>query len=444
MSESPEETKSKAGPPDEEEASPLSQRLRAKVKSEPPPPVLAFTDREAMAKKRLNSVLKGWRLTRLLGVGPVTAAYLAHRGAKDAREQAVLKLAVGMPMQERARSLFLRACYASNRFNHSRIMRVIEDGVDDTGAPFVVRAWADAIPLFDSVKVERYDEVSVLRLGEQVLDALEMAHAHGILHGAVTPANVLVTPRRSIRLCDFATPPGLAGTRTKEDDVLGRLRIGPFTAPERCAEGHEGPATETTDVYGVAACMYFAITKVPPRGERMVGPADLAHTPARPLRELAPHVGEAFASIIDHALSRSHRPLRERVRHAGRRASGDGREKAQALRRRRPGALAQHRRDGSFEPAHAFLVGPRSGHAGRQPAELDAASPERVARKSHPRLRHRAPRRHRHLRGREREAPRRRRQLYRRDEGESEARAFEVSRGVTSEIGGRRWEVCDG
>jgi serine/threonine-protein kinase len=231
----------------------------------------------------------------------VSAAYEALRGSKDAAERSVVRLMIGKVSQhERARSLFLRGSYAANRFNHSRVLPVIEDGTDADGAPFVVRPWADAEPLEDFVKRGALDEKQVLRVAEQVLDALEMAHAHGILHGAITPTNVLVTPRGSIRLCDFATPPGL-GARAAEDDMLSLRRRGPFTAPERCGPIVQ-PATEGADVYSLAACMYFALTQKLPRGD-VREPEALMAVQAKAIREIAPTVSEPLANIVDHALS---------------------------------------------------------------------------------------------------------------------------------------------
>jgi serine/threonine-protein kinase len=284
-------------PADEEEQSPLSQRLRSRVSDEPPAQELPANERKRLAEGKLNATLKGWRLVKLLGVGPVTAAYEAVRGAKDAKEHATLRLMIGnVAKHEGARSVFLRGAYAANRFNHSRVLPIVEDGVDEDSVPFVVRPWADAVPLDEFVKDAPMEEKRVLRLAEQVLDALEMAHAHGILHGAIHPGNVLVNSRGSIRLCDFSTPPGLGSTRTTAgDEALTGLRASPFVAPERVGVGPQ-PPSETSDVYSVAACLYYALTRTAPRVD--------AHSrvAVKPLREVNPACSESVALILEHAL----------------------------------------------------------------------------------------------------------------------------------------------
>ena len=288
----------------DDETSPLSIRRLSTANPQPAPPSLSRKEREDLAQKRVGTSIKGWRLARLLGVGPVTAAYDTFRGPGDGGEHVVLKLMLGqVSKHERARGTFLRGAYASNRFNHPRVLAVTTDGSDAEGAPFVIRPWVDAEPL-DAVVAKSdalLSEAQVLRMAEQVLDALEIAHAHGIVHGAITPRNVLVTPRGSIRLCDFATPPGMGPRTAEEEDVLAERRAGPFAPPERCAKPFV-PASEQSDIYSLAACMYFAVSKAYPRGDAKK-PEALAKTAAIPLRDVNLKVSEFFATIVDHALN---------------------------------------------------------------------------------------------------------------------------------------------
>jgi serine/threonine protein kinase len=268
----------------------------------PTPPALPVGERERVALESVGLTLKGWRLARLLGTGPVTAAYEATRGARDGAAQATVRLMIGnIAKHEQARSHFLRGAYAANRFHHPRVLPITADGTDASGAPFVVRPWTDGEPLHDVIAKGTMSESQVLKLTEQVLDALEMAHSHGVVHGAISPHNLLVTPRASIRLCDFATPPGMGPRQTEEEDILASLRISPWSAPERCSASPDAPS-EASDIYALAACMYFAVSQKAPRGAAS-SPADLARTPARPLRQVAPEVSDSFASIVDHALA---------------------------------------------------------------------------------------------------------------------------------------------
>ncbi len=283
---------------------PVSIRSLSTAPPEPTPPSMSARDREALAKKRVGSTLKGWRLARLLGVGPVCAAFESFRGADDSGDHVVLRVMVGnIATHERARAMLLRGAYASNRFNHPRVIPVIGDGTDADGTPFVVRPWIDAETLDQTLgKLDApMTEPQVLRMAEQVLDALEIAHSHGIVHGAITSRNILVTPRGSVRLCDFSVPPGM-GPRTSDDvDVLAQRRVGPFSAPERCGD-EPGPASEQSDIYMLAACMYYAIAREHPRG-KVEAVAELARAAARPVRQVAPKVSEYFAMVVDHALS---------------------------------------------------------------------------------------------------------------------------------------------
>lgn len=282
----------------DDDESPLSARLSMRP-PEPPVSQVPVSQRVQDANGRLGSMLKGWRLDRLLGVGATTASFEAIKGAGDAGERAVIRVLAGdVAKSERARSHFLRSSYASGRFTHPRVVPVTADGVDDEGIAFTVRPWVHGEPLPAYARVNPMDEQRVLRVAEQLLDILEIAHAHGIVHGDLRPENVLITSRGSARLIDFATPPGLSA-RADAESPLGALRMGPFTAPERCvAEG--GVANEQSDVWSVGAVMFFALTGEPPRPEG--NGLDALARPPRGLADVLPEASVALASVIDHAL----------------------------------------------------------------------------------------------------------------------------------------------
>ncbi len=262
--------------------------------------VLPEDQRLALARKKVGTSLKGWRVHKLIGVGRTTASYEAVKGAGDAGERAVIRMLIGdVARSSRARSHFLRAAYAANRFTHPRVMAVTADGTDEDGTPFTVRSWLEAESLTSYAVAADLDEQRVLRIAEQLLDILEIAHAHGIVHGAITPSNVLVTARGSIRLIDFAVPPSLSARKDSESP-LPPLRVGPYTPPERRTE-EISSATEQGDIWAVAALMFYALKREPPPGN--VGTSALAENPPIPLREVLRGVAEPLASVIEHALA---------------------------------------------------------------------------------------------------------------------------------------------
>jgi serine/threonine-protein kinase len=257
-------------------------------------------ERAALAEQHVGESLGGWRLLRVLGVGPVTAAYQVVRGEKDAKEQAVLRLMIGRASRDEvARGLFMRASYAANRFKHSRVVLVNADGVDQAGARFVVRPWLDLTSLSATVGRSVLKEPEALRAAEQLLDIVEIAHANGVLHGAIHPGNVMLTPRQSIRLVDFATAPGLSGARTDED-VLAPLRVDGYSSPER-AYSPGLAASEASDIYAIGACLYFATTGQTPAEHRTA--KDGAPAIAATLARLEPTLTEDFCKVIAHSLA---------------------------------------------------------------------------------------------------------------------------------------------
>lgn len=216
----------------------------------------------ATEQRGAGATLCGWTLERPLGVGPVCSSWLGARGD----ERAVVRvLKTELAREPKARNDWLRASWAANRFHHTRVVKVIEQGQvpGADGVPVVVRAWAAGESLEEAVVRGAVDEAGALRLVEQVLDALEMAHAHGILHGALTPRNVIVTPRGSARLVDFASTPGLLVRRSGASERLASARRGPYLSPERRTIP-VAPCTELADVWTAGACLYFALAGSPP------------------------------------------------------------------------------------------------------------------------------------------------------------------------------------
>jgi serine/threonine protein kinase len=213
-------------------------------------------ERGSRPHRRVDAPVCGWLLERPLARGPVCESWLASHGA----ELGVVRvLGDRFAAYPHACSEWLRASWAASRFHHPSVVPVIDHGTDERGAPAMVRGWVDGETLEEAWTRGALDPTFVLHIAESLLDALEMAHAHGIVHGALTPSNLLLDRHGAVHLVDFAASPGRRGQARAHPDVLAEARVGRFTAPELRSRP-TAPPSESSDVWSVGACLYGALT----------------------------------------------------------------------------------------------------------------------------------------------------------------------------------------
>jgi serine/threonine-protein kinase len=210
-------------------------------------------------RDRRGTSVCGWVLAEPLRPGRVCESWV---GVREERRAVVRILRPPFAQDAFASAAWRSAGWAPNRFHHARVPRMLEEGTDEHGAPALVRRWATGQSLDDAARERPLETGAALRLTEQLLDALELAHAHGIVHGAIAPSNVVVTPRGSMRLVDFAAPRPLRAARAPGEEALEAARIGAFTPPERRARTSAAPTgwNEAADVWSVGACLYWALS----------------------------------------------------------------------------------------------------------------------------------------------------------------------------------------
>lgn len=194
--------------------------------------------------------MHGWAVERSLGAGQVCDSFLVTRGGQRAVAR-VLRPPFATDAQFCTE--WLRACWTANRFRHPRAAQVLEGGTDASGAQVVVRALVEGESLSQALKRAPLEVPLALEIAAQVLDVLEIAHAHGILHAGISPSNVVVTPQGAAWLVDFGH---------QAEDRIAEARIGPFSAPERRAPV-AAPPSETADIWSIGACLRFALGDQP-------------------------------------------------------------------------------------------------------------------------------------------------------------------------------------
>jgi serine/threonine-protein kinase len=184
---------------------------------------------------------------------------------------------------------------------HPNVVTVFDEGRDGADA-FMVMELVPGKTLREIV-AERgpMPPHEVSRLIRQVAAALDAAHAAGVIHCDVKPANVIVDPDGTAKLTDFGI--ARAARDRDEQELLGTAR---YIAPER-VEG--GPVTARTDVYGLGLVTYELLTGRPAFDgatseelvrERLVGPPPSLRLARVGIDErLDPIVGRALATAPD-------------------------------------------------------------------------------------------------------------------------------------------------
>jgi serine/threonine protein kinase len=156
----------------------------------------------------------------------------------------------------------VREAQMAGRLSHRNVVRIF-DIVEDDGHPLIVMEYLPYRSLRDRVLEDGPlppDEAA--RIGLGVLAALRAAHAEGILHRDVKPANILLCPDDRVVLTDFGIARAAdSPTLTASGALLGSPS---YIAPERAKGGKLDAAGAPGDLWGLGASLYAAVEGHPP------------------------------------------------------------------------------------------------------------------------------------------------------------------------------------
>jgi len=246
-------------------------------------------------------VAEKWRLDRVLGRGGMATVYAAvHRN----RSRVAIKvLHAGLPDEVFTR--FLKEGYLNNIVEHPGAIHTLDDGVLPDGAAYLVMELLDGENLRE--RIDRTGPMALpdaARIATAVLDVLEAAHAAKIVHRDVKPDNVFLLRSGGTKLLDFGIARerilGAAGSET----VVGLVMGSPgFMAPEQ-ATGLTDEIDERTDLWAVAATLFFALTGRELRSGRTVEERLAMAMGVLPgVGLLAPALPLPVAAFLDRALA---------------------------------------------------------------------------------------------------------------------------------------------
>jgi tetratricopeptide (TPR) repeat protein/predicted Ser/Thr protein kinase len=250
--------------------------------------------------RRIGSELAGYRIVEPLGRGGMGVVYRAEHVRLG--RPAALKLLVATLGQADHRERFLRESKLAASLDHPSIVPVYDAGEED-GLLYIAMAYVEGSDLKTLlVREGKLPLRRTLRIVGQIASALDAAHARGLVHRDVKPANILVGPDDRAYLSDFGVVKELtaAGT-TRTGSFIGTIE---YCAPEQI-EGKDVDAR--ADVYALACVLYECVVGTPPfhRSSDVAVLNAHLHAPPPKLSKAAPDLPAALEPVLAKALSKS-------------------------------------------------------------------------------------------------------------------------------------------
>jgi serine/threonine protein kinase len=282
-----------------------------------PPDSLAETrSRPASGDKKLLK-LGRYEVVRELGKGAMGIVYLA-KDPLIGRLVALKTIRIGAHADDdeakEFEQRFIREAQAAGILNHPAIVTVHDIGRDEeTEVSFIAMEFVEGQNLKEVLSQGR--ALSFEQIGDiiaQVAEALDFAHAKGIVHRDVKPANIILIEGNRAKITDFGIAKIASGAAnlTSTGQFLGTPN---YMAPEQIKGA---PVDGRTDIFALGICLYECLTRRKPFGGDSLTSISykIVHEPFPPLHDINPQIPEGYEELVANCLAKDPTKRYQRAR----------------------------------------------------------------------------------------------------------------------------------
>jgi serine/threonine protein kinase len=204
---------------------------------------------------RVGTELAGYQIEGVIGRGGMSVVYLAEH-VRLGRKVALKVLAPELAGSERFHDRFLRESKLAASIDHPNIVPIY-DADESEGLLYIAMRYVEGSDLKQAIRDQgRLEPLRTSTIVDQIASALDAAHARGLVHRDVKPANVLLTPDDHVYVSDFGLTKRAVSVSglTETGQLIGTID---YVAPEQIKGD---PVDHRADVYSLGCLLFESLT----------------------------------------------------------------------------------------------------------------------------------------------------------------------------------------